>query len=191
MFCNLLCTNLVPDWIGDPEMSELVDELFVEVHYHHPSMAGFWWDQFNHTREEALQLFVDLRTAGFVAHPWPWGGRKNCRKGIVEFDRRKCVQSDELVGGRAFGWEEEWIHGVIGCGVGSLMLNLVYRTRCLRRGLIEQRCINTMKSFIKAEWHSEEVSSDSACCGPSQDDIRNLCIFKNEVRQRFFSKIGT
>lgn len=59
------------DWITDEEMPKLVDELFVEIHYKHESMADFHWLKYNHTREEALGLMVQLRMAGFYAHAWP------------------------------------------------------------------------------------------------------------------------
>lgn len=69
---------ILEEWLRDPEMSLIVDELFVEVHYRHPSMSPFGWDSLtmpNGTaappRESALQLFVDLRKAGFYAHAWP------------------------------------------------------------------------------------------------------------------------
>lgn len=50
-----------------------MDELFVEVHYHHDSMHYFHWrpDHFGRTRDEAANIFNRLRIAGFYAHPWP------------------------------------------------------------------------------------------------------------------------
>ncbi|CAI5462369.1 unnamed protein product [Closterium sp. Yama58-4] len=60
------------EWLAIPRMPAIVDELFVEVHYHHPSMEGFTWtDRFNHTRDDTTQLLTDLRRAGFYVHPWP------------------------------------------------------------------------------------------------------------------------
>ena len=50
---------------------KLIDELFVEVHYHAPSMSKFGWDVFLHTREEALVLFQRLQKYGLYVYPWP------------------------------------------------------------------------------------------------------------------------
>lgn len=42
-------------WMDDREMVGILDERFVEVHYSHPSMAGFGWLQFKeHSREDAV-----------------------------------------------------------------------------------------------------------------------------------------
>lgn len=62
---------VLKDWLADKEMPKLVDELFVEIHYKHESMERFHWLKYNQTREEALDLMVQLRTAGFYAHAWP------------------------------------------------------------------------------------------------------------------------
>ncbi|CAI5519762.1 unnamed protein product [Closterium sp. Naga37s-1] len=60
------------EWLAIPRMPAIVDELFVEVHYHHPSMEGLTWtDRFNHTLDDTTQLLTDLRRAGFYVHPWP------------------------------------------------------------------------------------------------------------------------
>ncbi|CAI5957737.1 unnamed protein product [Closterium sp. NIES-65] len=60
------------EWLAIPHMPAIVDELFVEVHYHHPSMEGLTWtDRFNHTLDDTTQLLTDLRRAGFYVHPWP------------------------------------------------------------------------------------------------------------------------
>ncbi|CAI5976957.1 unnamed protein product [Closterium sp. NIES-64] len=60
-------------WLAIPHMPAIVDELFVEVHYHHPSMHAFTWtpDKFNRTLDETTRLLTDLRRAGFYVHPWP------------------------------------------------------------------------------------------------------------------------
>jgi len=58
-------------WLNDPEMAQIVDELFVEVHYHHRSMLDYGWGHFSRTREEATQLMASLRAKGFFVHPWP------------------------------------------------------------------------------------------------------------------------
>ncbi|CAI5520646.1 unnamed protein product [Closterium sp. Naga37s-1] len=61
------------EWLAIPHMPAIVDELFVEVHYHHPSMEAFTWtpEKFNRTLDETTQLLTDLRRAGFYVHPWP------------------------------------------------------------------------------------------------------------------------
>ncbi|CAI5507315.1 unnamed protein product [Closterium sp. Naga37s-1] len=61
------------EWLAIPRMRAIVDELFVEVHYHHPSMEAFTWtpDKFNRTLDETTRLLTDLRRAGFYVHPWP------------------------------------------------------------------------------------------------------------------------
>ncbi|CAI5957715.1 unnamed protein product [Closterium sp. NIES-65] len=61
------------EWLAIPHMPAIVDELFVEVHYHHPSMHAFTWtpDKFNRTLDETTRLLTDLRRAGFYVHPWP------------------------------------------------------------------------------------------------------------------------
>jgi hypothetical protein len=41
-------------WLEDPQMVDMVDELFVEIHYQHPSMSAFGWDSFApSTRDQA------------------------------------------------------------------------------------------------------------------------------------------
>ncbi|CAH1792749.1 unnamed protein product [Owenia fusiformis] len=50
----------------------LIDEIFVEIHYKHPYMGRFGWDKFKeYTIEDATNLFVELRSNGVCAHPWP------------------------------------------------------------------------------------------------------------------------
>lgn len=59
-------------WMEDPEMPEIIDELFIELHYAHPSMSAFGWNSFaSITREDAKNLLADLRWRGFYAHAWP------------------------------------------------------------------------------------------------------------------------
>eukprot|EP00271_Cylindrocystis_brebissonii_P021002 TRINITY_DN7314_c0_g1_i1.p1 TRINITY_DN7314_c0_g1~~TRINITY_DN7314_c0_g1_i1.p1 ORF type:complete len:338 (-),score=54.19 TRINITY_DN7314_c0_g1_i1:1410-2423(-) len=64
---------ILQEWIEDEEMASIIDEIFVEVHYHHASMAKFGWDKqtYPHSREEALQLLITLRKKGYFVHPWP------------------------------------------------------------------------------------------------------------------------
>ncbi|GJP32642.1 hypothetical protein CLOM_g17253 [Closterium sp. NIES-68] len=63
--------GIFEEWLTMPEMPKIVDELFVEIHYSHPSMAGFNWSNFPKTREQAGDIFNRLRAAGFYAHAWP------------------------------------------------------------------------------------------------------------------------
>lgn len=58
-------------WLLDPEMVDIIDELFVEIHYHHNTMLDFHWGQFSHSREEALRLMASLRAKGYFIHAWP------------------------------------------------------------------------------------------------------------------------
>ncbi|GJP32140.1 hypothetical protein CLOM_g16717 [Closterium sp. NIES-68] len=60
-------------WLDIPGMEQIVDELFVEIHYHHESMYDFKWNatRFSATRDEAAQMFNWLRTKGFYVHAWP------------------------------------------------------------------------------------------------------------------------
>ena len=54
-------------------MPLVVDEIFVEMHYHHATMHKYHWtpSRFAHAREEATQFFSRLRSAGFFIHAWP------------------------------------------------------------------------------------------------------------------------
>ncbi|KAG0559066.1 hypothetical protein KC19_10G076400 [Ceratodon purpureus] len=58
-------------WLLDPEMAEIIDELFVEIHYRHNTMLDFHWGQFSHSREEATRLIASLRAKGYFIHAWP------------------------------------------------------------------------------------------------------------------------
>lgn len=58
-------------WLFDPEMAEIIDELFVEIHYRHITMRDFDWEKFTHSREEATKLIASLRAKGFFVHAWP------------------------------------------------------------------------------------------------------------------------
>ena len=58
-------------WLEDPEMADIVDELFVEIHYRHPSMLAYHWNKFKHTRDEATNLMAGLRSKGYFIHAWP------------------------------------------------------------------------------------------------------------------------
>lgn len=58
-------------WLLDPEMAEIIDELFVEIHYRHSSMLDYHWGHFIHSREEATRLIASLRAKGYFIHAWP------------------------------------------------------------------------------------------------------------------------
>jgi hypothetical protein len=58
-------------WLLDPEMAEIIDELFVEIHYRHNTMLDFHWGHFSHSREEATRLIASLRAKGYFIHAWP------------------------------------------------------------------------------------------------------------------------
>ncbi|KAJ7519629.1 hypothetical protein O6H91_20G047200 [Diphasiastrum complanatum] len=63
---------ILNNWMDDPEMPHIIDELFVEIHYSHPSMTAYNWDAFKpKSRDEAKRLLADLRWKGFYAHFWP------------------------------------------------------------------------------------------------------------------------
>jgi len=52
-------------------LERVIDELFVEVHYKHPDMVLYGWDNFDHTREQAWALVKHWRDLGVYAHYWP------------------------------------------------------------------------------------------------------------------------
>ena len=58
-------------WLEEPGMADIIDELFVEIHYHHPSMLAYHWGKFEHTRDEATKLIAGLRSRGYFIHAWP------------------------------------------------------------------------------------------------------------------------
>ncbi|KAI5059691.1 hypothetical protein GOP47_0026010 [Adiantum capillus-veneris] len=63
---------LLKAWMEDPQMPNIVDELFIEAHYAHPSMRAFGWDSFSPiTRQDAKHLLGELRWKGFYTHAWP------------------------------------------------------------------------------------------------------------------------
>jgi len=57
-------------WLKDNELPLIVDELFIEIHYQHPSMHGFHWTK-PPAREEAVKMLQALRNHGFYTHAWP------------------------------------------------------------------------------------------------------------------------
>ncbi|BBN11094.1 hypothetical protein MPTK1_5g08990 [Marchantia polymorpha subsp. ruderalis] len=59
---------ILREWIQDPDMPKLVDELFVELHYWHPD--NNWESVKQWTREDATRMLADLRLKGFYAHYW-------------------------------------------------------------------------------------------------------------------------
>ncbi|KAL3678197.1 hypothetical protein R1sor_021153 [Riccia sorocarpa] len=58
-------------WLNDGEMVQIVDEIFVEVHYNHSSMFNFNWNKFTHERNQAKRLLANLRWKGYYIHFWP------------------------------------------------------------------------------------------------------------------------
>lgn len=56
------------DW--ERELSGIVDELFMEIHYGDKSMEMHGW-RWNETREEANRVLQRLRDKGFYTHAWP------------------------------------------------------------------------------------------------------------------------
>lgn len=55
------------DLIATPAVLKLIDELYVELHFHFPMMK---WNHY-HSNWEALDLLRYLRNQGVVIHPWP------------------------------------------------------------------------------------------------------------------------
>ena len=53
--------------LEDSGVLDLVDELLVEMHYHHPVMAGFGWNQFPKTLNETNEYFKHLRKRGLCS----------------------------------------------------------------------------------------------------------------------------
>ncbi|KAL2641938.1 hypothetical protein R1flu_009525 [Riccia fluitans] len=58
-------------WLNDVEMVQIIDEIFVEVHYNHKSMFNYNWNKFTHQRHQAKRLLADLRWKGYYVHFWP------------------------------------------------------------------------------------------------------------------------
>jgi len=53
-------------------IAQLVDELFVEIHYKHPDLSSYGWDVFSsHSQEDAVALLRHWRSLGVYAHYWP------------------------------------------------------------------------------------------------------------------------
>ena len=50
---------------------DLVDELLVEMHYHHPDLAEVGWNVFPKTLNETNEYLKHLRRRGLYVHPWP------------------------------------------------------------------------------------------------------------------------
>jgi len=64
----LLCCA---EWLKDPEMPYIVDDLFVELHYSHVSMKGFGWSAFKKKRTKVVHMLSNMRRRGFYVHFWP------------------------------------------------------------------------------------------------------------------------
>jgi len=58
------------EWEKDPDLPRIVDELFIEVHYGHPSMRTFGWT-YKQSRDEADQVLLRLRKKSYYVHAWP------------------------------------------------------------------------------------------------------------------------
>ena len=59
------------DHLRAHEMLELIDEVFIEMHFSHPQMNVHGWSTFRKSRDEARELLVGLRADGVYAHSWP------------------------------------------------------------------------------------------------------------------------
>ena len=55
------------DLMNHPEVSSLIDELYIELHFHYPAL---YWDHY-HSNWEALDAIRYLRRQGMVVHAWP------------------------------------------------------------------------------------------------------------------------
>mmetsp|Transcript_3919 Transcript_3919/g.8837 ORF Transcript_3919/g.8837 Transcript_3919/m.8837 type:complete len:578 (-) Transcript_3919:150-1883(-) len=53
--------------MGRPEIAELVDEIYIELHFHFPAL--FW--KHRHSNWEALDAVRYLRSQGAIVHAWP------------------------------------------------------------------------------------------------------------------------
>ena len=51
----------------NPDIAALVDELYIELHFHFPSL--YWYHY--HSQWEALDALRYLRSKGAIVHPWP------------------------------------------------------------------------------------------------------------------------
>jgi len=68
---------ILESWLKDPQMAEIVDKLFVEIHYNHSSssMSEFKWNSLymalQYTHEQATHLIAALHSKNFFVHVWP------------------------------------------------------------------------------------------------------------------------
>ena len=53
--------------LNTPSVAELVDELYIELHFHFPQLS---WSHC-HSNWEALDAIRSLRNMGVVVHAWP------------------------------------------------------------------------------------------------------------------------
>ena len=51
----------------NPHIAELVDEVYIELHFHFPSL---YWMHY-HSNWEALDALRYLRAKGVIVHSWP------------------------------------------------------------------------------------------------------------------------
>ena len=60
-------TPVTPSLYNNPAVAHLVDELYIELHFHYPQLS--WWHL--HSNWEALDAIRYLRSKGVVVHAWP------------------------------------------------------------------------------------------------------------------------
>ncbi len=64
--------SILEKWLADSDMVDIIDELFVEVHYYHPSVR---WDNKDHTRDQASHLCspmaLMMKLDWLYVHPQP------------------------------------------------------------------------------------------------------------------------
>jgi hypothetical protein len=53
--------------MSNPHIASLVDELYIELHFHFPSL---YWKHY-HSNWEALDALRYLRSQGAIVHSWP------------------------------------------------------------------------------------------------------------------------
>ncbi len=46
------------------DLAKFIDELFVEIHYKEPDLADFGWNDFSHSKDEAVALLQHWRDLG-------------------------------------------------------------------------------------------------------------------------------
>jgi hypothetical protein len=59
---------ILKEWLKDPDMPKIIDELFLELHYYHPD--NNWLEVKEYSREEATRTLAEMRFKGFYVHYW-------------------------------------------------------------------------------------------------------------------------